>query len=85
MIDPVGAVRSQVSSTLFGYISGKFGLIICVLLQQSTSESKPSEAGQLFDPQKWLLWHSLLESQSPSFSTQGIPDAQKCSSPRVGW
>ena len=52
MIDPVGAVRSQVSSTLFGYISGKFGLIICVLVQYSTSESKPSEAGQLFDPQK---------------------------------
>ena len=52
MIDPVGAVRSQVSSTLFGYISGKFGLIIWVLVQYSTSESKPSEAGQLFDPQK---------------------------------
>ena len=58
--------------------------MIWVLLQQSTAESKPSDVGQLFDPQKWLLWHSLLEPQSPSFSPQGIPDAQKCSSPRVG-
>ena len=53
--------------------------------QQSTSESKPSAAGQLVDPQKRPAWHSSWESQSPSSSPQGIPDAQKCSSPRVGW
>ena len=51
--------------------------MIWVLLQQSTAESKPSDVGQLFDPQKWLLLHSLWEPQSPSFSPQGIPDAQK--------
>ena len=38
--------------------------------QQSTSESKPSEVRQLFDPQKGLHWHSSSESQSPSFSEQ---------------
>ena len=45
---------------------------------------KPSEAGQLFDPQARPSRHSSWASQSPSFSPQGIPDAQKCSSPRVG-
>ena len=59
--------------------------MIWVLLQQSTSESKPSEARQLFDPQKWLLWHSIFESQSPSSSPQRTPYVQKLSSPRIGW
>ena len=57
MIDRVAAVSSQVSYALFGYELGWFGLMIWVLLQQSTSESRPSEARQLFEPQKWLLWH----------------------------
>ena len=39
-------------------------------LQQSTSEAKPSEAGQLFDPQARPSSHSSWESQSPSFSEQ---------------
>ena len=39
-------------------------------LQQSTSESKPSETGQLFDPQARPSWHSIWKSQSPSFSEQ---------------
>ena len=39
-------------------------------VQQSTSESKPSETGQLFDPQKRPSWHSSWASQSPSFSEQ---------------
>ena len=38
--------------------------------QQSTSESKPSDAGELFDPQKRPSWHSSWASQSPSFSEQ---------------
>ena len=38
--------------------------------QQSTSESKPREAGQLFDPQTRPSWHMSWESQSPSFSEQ---------------
>ena len=84
MIDPEGADINHDSSALIGYEFGWFGLIIW-LLQQSISDSKPSEAGQLFDPQKWLLWHSLWESQSPSFSPQVIPVAQKFSSPTVGW
>ena len=41
-----------------------------LLKQQSTSESKPSEAGQLFDPHLKPSWHSLWESQFPSFSEQ---------------
>ena len=49
MIDPVGAVNCHSSFALFGYEFGKFGLMI-PWKQQSTSESKPSEAGQLFDP-----------------------------------
>ena len=32
--------------------------------------SKPSEAGQLFDPQARPSWHSSWASQSPSFSEQ---------------
>ena len=39
-------------------------------MQQSTSESKPSEVGQLFDPQARPSWHSSWASQSPSFSEQ---------------
>ena len=38
--------------------------------QQSTSESKPSETGQLINPQARPSWHSSWESQSPSFSEQ---------------
>ena len=38
--------------------------------QQSTSMSKPSEAGQLFNPQPRPSWQSSWESQSPSFSEQ---------------
>ena len=38
--------------------------------QQSTSVSKPSDAGQLFDPQARPSWHSSWASQSPSFSEQ---------------
>ena len=79
MIDPIGAVISQVFSALFRYEFGKFGLMI-PRKQQSTSESKPSEAGQLFDPHARPSWHSSWESQSPSSSSQGIPDAQKSSS-----
>ena len=37
----------------------------------------------MFDPHTRPVWHSSLESQSPSSSPQGIPDVQKCSSPRV--
>ena len=40
--------------------------------QQSTSESKPSEAGQLFDPQARPSWQSSWASQSPSFSEQAL-------------
>ena len=58
--------------------------LILPFVQQSVSESKPSEYGQLFDPHKIPSWHSSSESQSPSFSPQGIPDEQKSSSPRVG-
>ena len=50
MIDPVGAVNCHSSFALFGYEFGKFGLMI-PRKQQSTSETNPSEAGQLFDPQ----------------------------------
>ena len=81
MIDPKGAVMTQVSNVSGGYELGYFGLIIWVLLQQSNK----CEVKQLFDPQKGLLWHSLLESQSPSYSPQGIPDTQKSSCPTVGW
>ena len=38
--------------------------------QQSTSEPRPSEPGQLFDPQRRPSWQSSWESQSPSFSEQ---------------
>ena len=53
--------------------------------QQSTPVLKPSEVGQLFDPQPRPPRHSSWESQSPSFSPQGISDEQKPTSPRVGW
>ena len=53
--------------------------------QQSTSVSKPRDAGQLFNSQARPSWHSLWASQSPSFSPQEIPDTQKCSSPTVSW
>ena len=47
-------------------------------LQQSTSEPR---AGQLLYPQKRLLWHSLLESQSPWSSAHGFEVVQKSSCP----
>ena len=42
--------------------------------QQSTVEldKNPSELGQLIDPQYRLLLQSSIESQSPSFTPQGI-------------
>ena len=49
-------------------------------VQQSTSESKPSETGQLLDPQKRSSWHMSWESQSPSFSEQ-VLQLQNSSSP----
>ena len=56
---------------------------ILLFEQQSSSEPKPSELGQLFDPQnRWLL-HSLLESQSPSCTSQGSSIVQKSSSPTI--
>ena len=49
--------------------------------QQSTEDEKPSEPGQLFDPQMSLvLLHSSLESQSPSLTSQGSSVVQKSSS-----
>ena len=51
--------------------------------QQSTEDKKPSEAGQFFDPQNRWLSHSSLESQSPSFTSQGSSVMQKSSSPTV--
>ena len=54
------------------------------LKQQSSSESKFSEDGQLLDPQTRPSWHSTSELQSPSSSPQGIPDAQNSSSPIDG-
>ena len=39
----------------------------------------------MFDPQTTPSWHSSLESQSPSFSPQGISEWQKFQSPTVGW
>ena len=38
--------------------------------QQSIEDERPSEAGQLFDPQKRPFWHSSWEWQYPSFSEQ---------------
>ena len=43
---------------------------ILPFVQQSTSESKPSEERQLFEPQARPSWHSSWTSQSPSFSEQ---------------
>ena len=40
--------------------------------QQSTVELNTSELGQLIDPQYRLLLQSSIESQSPSFTPQGI-------------
>ena len=58
-----------------GKIQGEFGdapltVMHWLEVQQSTSASKPREAGQLFDPQARLAWHSSWVSQSPSFSEQ---------------
>ena len=47
-----------------------YNFLILPVVQQSTSESKPCEIGQLFDPQARPSWHSSWESQSPSFSEQ---------------
>ena len=52
--------------------------------QQSREEDRPSECGQLFDPQKSSLWHSSLESQSPSSTPHGYSRVQKSSSPIIG-
>ena len=70
MMNPVGAIISQVSFVLIGYEFGLFGLIMWVLVQQSISESKPREAGQLFDPHTRSSWHSSFKVQCPSFSEQ---------------
>ena len=51
--------------------------------QQSISNPKPSDVGQLFDPQLRPSWHSWWVSQSPSFSPQGVIVVQKFSSPIV--
>ena len=51
--------------------------------QQSTEDEKPSEPGQLFDPQKRWILHSSLESQSPSLTSQGSSVVQKSSAPTV--
>ena len=48
--------------------------------QQSTSDSKPSEAGQLFDPQKRSSRHSSWASQFPSYWEQ-VLQWQNSSSP----
>ena len=51
--------------------------------QQSTEDKKSSVLGQLLDPQnRWFL-HSSLESQSPSFTSQGSSVVQKSSSPTM--
>ena len=52
-------------------------ILILPFVQQSTSESKPSEAGQLFEPQARPSWHSSWASQSPSFSEQVLVQWQK--------
>ena len=53
--------------------------------QQFTSEANPRDAGQLLAvSQIRFVWHSLLESQSPSSTAQGLLVVQKCSSPTVG-
>ena len=51
--------------------------------QQSREEDTPREFGQLFDPQKSSLWHSSLESQSPSSAPHGYSEVQKSSSPTI--
>ena len=53
--------------------------------QQFTSEANPRYAGQLLAvSQIRFVWHSLLESQSPSFTPQGlVSDVQKSSSPTI--
>ena len=50
--------------------------------QQFTSDAKPRCVEQLLiASQIRLVWHSLLESQSPSSSPQGFTVVQKSSSP----
>ena len=51
--------------------------------QQSIEDETPREFGQLFDPQKSLLWHSSLESQSPSSAPHRYSEVQKFSSPNI--
>ena len=48
-------------------------------MQQFASEANPRYAGQLLVvSQIRFVWHSLLESQSPSFTPQGlVSDVQK--------
>ena len=46
------------------------------MVQQSVLGSKPSEVGQFFVPQKRPSWHSLWESQSPSFCPQVLSFVQ---------
>ena len=56
-----------------------------ILEQQFISDANPLYAGQLFAiSQKRFVWHSLLESQSPSSIPQGLSVVQKFSSPTVG-
>ena len=52
--------------------------------QQSIEDETPREFGQLFDPQKSSLWHSSLESQSPSSAPHWYSTLQKSSSPNIG-
>ena len=58
---------------------------IDILEQQFTSDANPRYVGQLFVKShiRFVL-HSLLESQSPSSTSQGLLVVQKCSSPRAG-
>ena len=51
--------------------------------QQSREEDRPREFGQLFDPQKSSLWHSLSKSQSPSSAPHRYSEVQKSSSPNI--
>ena len=44
--------------------------------QQSTSESNPSESGQLSELHSRPITHSLSKSQSPSYILQGLSDEQ---------
>ena len=48
--------------------------------QQSISDSKPRDPGQLFEPHARPIWQSSCESQSPSSMLQGLSVVQPSSS-----